>query len=232
MSKIHHHIEKTHLFEELAPMALKRKVVVIGRFQPPTKGHYGVIGETRKFINKNKKLNLEATPAVIIIEGAKSSADKKRNPLTAEERISFMKASGKANGVDFFIAKNAFDAFKMMRENGFEPIAVAAGSDRIGEYMRILDKYFTDEDGKPIEHYSIPLTRDADAVDSKAGSMDSTLSSMKNGEDVETDLVSGSLARRAVELGYEPEFAAIVGLEDKPALARKMFAKIAAALGV
>lgn len=212
-------------------MASKRKVVVIGRFQPPTKGHYDVIGQTRKFINKNKKLNLEATPAVVIIDGTKSSTDKKRNPLTAEERISFMKASGKANGVDFFVAKNAFDAFKMLREHDFEPIAIAAGSDRIQEYMRILDKYFTD-DGKAIEHYSIPLNRDSDAVDSKADSMDSTLSSMKNGEDVETDLVSGSLARRAVELGYEPEFAAIVGLEDKPALAKKMFNKIAAALGV
>ena len=38
--------------------------------------------------------------------------------------------------------------------------------------------------------------------------------------------MSGSLARRAVELGYEDVFAEIVGLEDKPALAKKMFDKI------
>jgi hypothetical protein len=235
MNDIQSQLDALPLFEDLSPMASKKVAVVIGRFNPPTKGHYAVIDAVKKFIRKNKSLGLEAAPAVVIIGGSKSDADKKKNPLSAEERETFMKASGKTNGCTFFIAPNAFAAFAMLREKGYEPIAIAAGTDRIEDYKKILDKYFLTPDDKPITHHPIHLERDEDAIEtdkeSKGKAMDSTLKSMKSGSDVDTDIVSGSLARRAVELGYEPEFAKIVGLEDKPALAKKMFNKIASAIG-
>lgn len=222
------------VLEDLSPMAKKKVAVVIGRFNPPTKGHYAVIDQVKKFIRQNKNLGLETAPAVVIIGGGKTDADKKRNPLSAEERRLFMSASGKANGVKFFIAPNAFAAFAMLRDNGLEPVAIAAGTDRITEYKKILDKYFKDPSDKKIKHYTINLDRDEVGFDlkkkEKQNTLDSVLKSLKNSDDVETDIVSGSLARRAVELGYEPEFAKIVGLEDKPALAKKLFNKIAAAL--
>ena len=235
MKDIQQQLEMNALFEDLAPMADKKVAVVIGRFNPPTKGHYSVIDTVKKFIRQNKNLGLEASPVVVIIGGSKSDADKKKNPLSAEEREVFMKASGKANGVLFFIAPNAFAAFSMLREKGYEPVAIAAGTDRIDDYKKMLDKYFLTPDGQPIKHYAIHLERNEDAIekdkDAKKTAMDKALeTAKKKGSDIDTDLVSGSLARRAVELGYEPEFAKIVGLEDKPALAKKMFDKIAQAI--
>ena len=63
-----------------------------------------------------------------------------------------MEHSGNANGVKFLVAPNAFAAFAKVREEGFEPIAVAAGEDRAPEYIKILDKHFTDN-GKPVKHH-------------------------------------------------------------------------------
>lgn len=222
------------LFEDAPPMASKKVAVVIGRFNPPTKGHYLIINEVRKFIKANPKLGLEANPVVVVVGGSKSDADKKRNPLTVDERILFMTSSGQANGAIFFTAKNAFEALTVPRQNGYEPIAVAAGSDRIDDYIKMLDKHFKTDDDKPIKHVAIKLERDESAIETdkaqKQASMDAALKSAASGEDIETDIISGSLARRAVELGYEEEFAKIVGLEDKPVLAKKMFQKIKTAI--
>jgi hypothetical protein len=223
------------LFEDLAPMGRKKVAVMIGRFNPPTKGHYAVIDAVKKFIRKNPKLGLEAAPAVVVIGGDKSSADKSKNPLSVEDRIVFMRASGRCNGVTFFSAKNAFEAFSVLREKGYEPIVVAAGPERLPGYKQILDKYFKTPEGKAITHHSLSLARDDDALATKKDELeagaDSTLAILKKSGDVDLKNVSGSLARRAVELGYEPEFAEIVGLKDKPKLAKQMFAKIKAAMG-
>jgi len=222
------------LFENLAPMGVKKVAVVIGRFNPPTIGHYAVINEVKKFIRKHPKLGLEINPVVVVIGGSKSDADKKRNPLTVDERILFIRSSGQADGVNILSAKNAFEAFSMVRSIGLEPVAIAAGTDRIDDYIRILDKHFTSDDGKAIKHHKIHLERDESAIekdeDYKKASMDKTLQAAKEGNDIETDIVSGSLARRAVELGYEPEFAQIVGLSHNHVLAKKMFDKIKSAI--
>lgn len=211
-------------------MGSKKVAVIIGRFNPPTRGHYAVIDKVKKFIRTHKKLGLDANPVVVVIGGSKSDSDKKRNPLSVEDRILFMKSSGHANGVNFMTATNAFNALAMLRDKGMEPIAIAAGTDRIDDYARILDKHFTYPDGKPIHHYKILLDRDAKAIetakDVKQSAMDKALNALKSNGDIDTDLVSGSLARRAVELGFEEEFAKIVGLEHNPTLAKRMFEKI------
>lgn len=222
------------LFEDLAPMGAKKVAVVIGRFNPPTLGHYAVINEVKKFIRTHQNLGLEVNPVVVVIGGSKSDADKKRNPLTVDERILFMKSSGQADGVIFLSAKNAFEALSNVRDAGLEPVAVAAGTDRIDDYIKILDKHFMTNDGKSIKHHKIHLKRDESAIekneDNKKSSMDKALKAAQDGEDIETDIISGSLARRAVELGFEPEFAQIVGLSNNPVLAKKMFNKIKAAI--
>jgi len=222
------------LLEDLAPMASKKVAVIIGRFNPPTKGHYAVIDAVKKFIRQHKELGLEAGPAVVIIGGGKSDADKKRNPLSVEERTVFMKSSGKTNGVLFFNASNAFEAFSMLREKGYEPVVVAAGPERLAGYKQILDKYFKTDAGKSITHHSLTLSRDEEAIETKkkekGAAVDSKLAAIKNASELKIKEISGSLARRAVELGYEPEFAKIVGLEHNPKLAKKMFNKIKATL--
>lgn len=214
---------------QLTPMADKKVAVVLGRFNPPTRGHYKVINSAIEFIRKNKNLNLEATPVVVVIGGSKSDSDKKKNPLSADERITFMLASGKADGCIFIIAPNAFDAFALIRQRGFEPIAIAAGSDRIHDYKRMLDKYFLTPSEEEIEHYVIHVERDESAIEkdeqAKIAAMNKTLADLSS-SDVDDDEISGSLARRAVELGYRDEFAKIVGLESNPKLAATMFDKL------
>lgn len=236
MTDYNDELEQSILLEDLAPMADKKAAVIIGRFNPPTKGHYTVIDAVKSFIRKNKELDLQATPIVVIIGGSKSDLDKQKNPLTVKQREAFMKASGQANGAVFMSAPNAFAAFAKIREEGFEPIAIAAGTDRINDYMKLLNKYFTKPDGSHIAHKKIHLKRDDAAVETdnaaKKTAMDSALETAKeSGVGIETDLISASLARRAIELGYKEEFAQIVGLENKPALAQKMFKAIKDSLG-
>jgi Cytidylyltransferase-like len=222
---------ETDVPSELPPMAHKRAAVVVGRFQPPTKGHYKVISGVKKFIRQHPELKLEASPIVVVIGGSKSDEDKKRNPLSVEERMLFMRSSGHADGVRFFTATDAFKAFELLRTEGYEPVAVAAGQDRLKAYEHILDKFFKGPGDKPIKHYAISLERAKDSIVTKDDdAVDQTLEGGKDSGEFKTEEISGSLARRAVELGYEPEFAKIVGLEDKPKLAKKMFDKIKASL--
>jgi hypothetical protein len=220
------------LFENVPGPGTKRVAVIIGRFNPPTKGHYELIQKVREFVRANK-LQLDAIPVVIVIgnDKKKKTADELlRNPLTVHERITFMQGSGHANGVKFISATNAFEALTKVRQQGMEPIAIAAGSDRIQDYINILNKYFKDANDKPIKHVPISLERDASAVETKsavkADNIDDTLEAIRGGEAIETDIVSGSLARRAAELGYFEEFAKIVGLERNQKLAKMLFDKI------
>jgi hypothetical protein len=231
MMTIQEQLEMNMIFEDLAPMQDKKVAIYIGRFNPPTAGHYHVIKELKTFIRANPKLGIEFTPVVIVIGGSKSDENKKKNPLSADERISFMKASGNADGVIFLSATNAFKAIEAVRAAGYEPIAIGAGQERMDDYIKMLDKYVKTDDDKLIKHYPILLKRDEEAVDdsdptAKTKAMDSLLA---KGSFV-IDNISGSLARRAVELGFKPEFAKIVGLEAKPKLADKMFKKIADAI--
>jgi len=216
------------LFEATVGEQKVRAAVMVGRMNPPTSGHYKVIDTMKSYIRKNPDLKLSATPIVVVVEGEKTSQDKQHNPLTAEERIKFMSSSGKANGVIFVTAPSAFAAFEAVRAAGYEPVAIAAGSDRIDKYMGLLDKYFTKVDGSKIKHIAIGLERAEQ--EKKSGAMEQALDALKNGTDLDTSEVSGSMARRAVELGYEEEFAQIVGLGNKPKLAKMMFDKVKASM--
>lgn len=186
--------------------------VVIGRFNPPTIGHYHLINSMSKWIRKHPDLNLQAHPIVIVIEGTESSKDKKRNPLSAADRIKYMTASGQVKGVKYVVSKNVFSAFRTLREDGLEPIAVGAGSDRSEEYKEILDKYFNKADGSKITHYVMNVDRDEDE--------DSPFS---DGE-IEIDKVSATQARDATRQGDLQKFSSITGLSGETA--KSMFNQI------
>lgn len=218
-----------NIFEATVGEQKTRAAVMVGRMNPPTAGHYKVIDAMKAFIRKNPDLKLSATPIVVIVDGEKTSQDKKQNPLTAEERTKFMSSSGKANGVIFITAPSAFAAFESVREAGYEPIAIAAGSDRIDKYVDLLDKYFTKPDGSKIKHEAIGLKREEKS--NGGGKLKKALDALKSGSELDTSEVSGTMARRAVELGYEEEFAQIVGLGNKPKLAKLMFDKVKASMG-
>jgi hypothetical protein len=243
-------------------MGSKKVAVVIGRFNPPTIGHYKLIGQAVKELKSNPKFKgLEIAPVVIVIgdndkhkklfsdlksgdEKLKKVALKElmRNPLSPADRISIMQHSGKLGIIPsnhYFSAANPVLALNKLRDSGLEPIAIISGSDRGGDggkqsdYLRILNQYFLDDAGGPIKHLEIVIQRQGEGPKGdKEKFVNDILSASKSGQkkDIGDTEASGSMARRAVELGYEPEFAKIVGLEDKPALAKKVFNKIAGAI--
>lgn len=219
------------LFEETVGEQSKRVAVMVGRLNPPTRGHYKVIAAMKAFIRDNPQLNLEAMPVVVIVAGEKSSKDKAKNPLTADERKAFIEASGRANGVKVITSSSAFAAFEDVRVAGYEPIAVAAGTDRAANYIKLLDKYFTSKNEKPIKHVLVPgLDRDQDdEVSDGPEAFDMIGRMIEDGETIDDSQVSGSLARHLALTGKEKAFAYVVGLEKKPALAKKLMDKVNAA---
>mgnify|MGYP000987590647 CR=1 FL=1 len=218
-----------YLFEETVGEQKKRAVVAVGRMNPPTIGHYKVIDAMKEFIRKNKDLKLDPMPIVVIVEGKETSKDRARNPLTGEERKKFMEASGRANGVKFLISGSAFAAFEDVRKAGYEPIAVAAGSDRAPKYIELLNKYFKTNDDKPIEHHVVPgLDRDMDnETDDGPAAFERICQDINDGADIPLSMVSASLTRYAAKMDDLNAFAYLTGLK-KP-LAKTMMQKVSAA---
>lgn len=254
------------LFENTALVGTTKVAVIIGRFNPPTIGHYKLIGEAIKSIktlNATKNLDLDISPVVLIIgddtkhkqlltdlesadESAKAEALTRlmKSPLSPSDIIYTMQNSEKLQIVKknfYFSSASLPQGLSKIRAAGLEPIAIISGGDRAkksgeakSDYMRILDNYFKDNDGNNIKHYEIIINRAEDTTtskDQKAKFINQVLDKAKVSKSsiADTD-ASGSMARRAVELGYEEEFAKITGLENKPALAKKIFNKISKSL--
>lgn len=219
-------MENRILLEKLEPAKSKRAVVIVGRFQPPTIGHYMLVNRAKKYIRENNHLDLFTKPIVVVVEGAISSQDKKKNPLSAKDRIYYMENSGKANGVIFLTGKNAFDAFNEVRKAGYEPIVVGAGSDRVAGYLDMLNDRFLDGNDKKQKHYALPGIEQRNELKSSKESLEKIKDAV-----VDVSKVSGSLARRAAELDYFDEFVSITGLEKNIPAAKKMFKQIKKAFG-
>ena len=194
---------------KLHPYQSKPAVVAIGRFSTPTKGHYAVIARMHRFIrtDKAKSMGIAGMPIVVIVDGEKTGQDKQKNPLTPDERIKYMQASGKADGVKFLIASDAMDAFNEVRKAGYEPLVIAAGSDRKDSYLKMLDESFTNN-GSPITHYALK-------------GLDRT-----NNGTTEVSDVSGTRMREAVRSSDYDLFLELSGLQNKPELAKKLYNKL------
>ena len=215
----------------------KEAVVVIGKFSPPQVGHYKLIAAAAKYMKEKK---LDAT-IVCVAYRSKPKADDIVSAIPPEDRISILQQSGKANIVkrDHFLKANgAFDAFVKVRESGFEPIAICtADKDAEKNYLDILDKYFKNDDGTPITHYSvkgIERAEDAQGKDDKSKkdlAIDILQKMVKTGEFSDEDS-SATLARVAAQEGYGDEFIKIVGLEKNIPLANKVFNQLRVAQGL
>lgn len=212
------------LFEETVGEQKTRAVVMVGRMNPPTAGHYKVIDLLKKFARENKGV----VPIVVVVAGKETSKDLAKNPLSAEDRIKFMQASGKANGVKFITSGSAFAAFEDVRKAGLEPYAIAAGSDRGAKYLEMLDKYFTAADGSKLEHVIMPGLKDREDPDDEGTPSEEVLELAEKGEDIPVHLISGSMARLAVKMGLKNAFSKIVGVDRK--LSDLIFKKVEAAL--
>lgn len=110
----------------------KKVVFAFGRFQPPTTGH-------ELLVNAVKKLAGATADHVIY---ASKTEDKKSNPLPVARKVYFLKRMfPKTN----FIAASAevrtfIEAAKELNKK-YKNLVMVAGSDRINEYDKILNKY-------------------------------------------------------------------------------------------
>ena len=167
---------------------------------------------------------------MLIIDGEKSSKDKTVNPLTVDERIKIMRGSGHLDDKTIFITgKNLVDGFKNVRKEGFEPCLIVGGDDRgtksDAPYKDLLDKYFTMPDGKKVEHIYVSVKRN-DAKEQSIATQNTLLKMIEKDGDVDPTTISGTIARKAAELGYKNAFTAILGLKNKQHIADIAYNKI------
>lgn len=156
----------------IPPQQEKTAVVIIGRFQPPTRGHSAVINAAKKAFRKYKYDAI----IICVIAGKETSKDKQKNPLSGSSRVYYLENSSYGKGIKYLVAGSAFDAFIKCREMGYEPMCVVGGHFVSGEseenraegYKKILDKYFKDKDGNQIDHRTVILDRDTSANDVKS----------------------------------------------------------------
>ena len=110
-----------------------------GRFNPPTIGHEKLMDATKKNASKDYRVY------------ASHSQDPKRNPLKYDQKVKWMKRmfpkhkSKIVSGGDY---KTAIDVAVKLHDEGFKNVTMVVGSDRVGEFNKLLKKY----NGKEARH--------------------------------------------------------------------------------
>ena len=110
-----------------------------GRFNPPTIGHEKLMDATKKNASKDYRVY------------ASHSQDPKRNPLKYDQKVKWMKRmfpkhkSKIIGGGDY---KTAIDVAVKLHDEGFKNVTMVVGSDRVGEFDKLLNKY----NGKKARH--------------------------------------------------------------------------------
>ena len=136
-------------------------VAAFGRFNVPTIGH-GLLA--KKVVDTAKSFKADH------IVYASRTQDAKKNPLDVDTKVKYLKKM--FPGINFKAANEDVRTFIEMAaklsEEGYKNLVMIAGSDRIEEYQKLLDKY----NGKDFKFNSIKVVsageRDPDA-DGAAG---------------------------------------------------------------
>lgn len=126
-------------------------VFAVGRLNPPTKGHSVMIQK----LKETARL-LEAQPVLFIVDGEKSGKDKRKNPLSVDQRLSL--AHRLYSDIKIDVVSSAFEALEVLYVQGLKPCAWVAGSDRALNYRRILES-------ENLEGEIVEIDRDAGDAD-------------------------------------------------------------------
>ena len=129
--------------------------LVFGRFNPPTTGHKKLL-DTAKGISGDNDFRIYPS----------RSHDPKKNPLDPGTKIKFMKqmfADYEEEIVNEKDMKTIFDVLMTAQEEGYKEVTIVVGSDRLGEFKNLAQKY----NGDLYDFESISVvpggTRDSDA---------------------------------------------------------------------
>jgi len=129
--------------------------LVFGRFNPPTTGHKKLL-DTAKGISGENDFRIYPS----------RSHDPKKNPLDPSTKIKFMKqmfADYEEEIVNEKDMKTIFDVLMTAQEEGYKEVTIVVGSDRLGEFKNLAQKY--NGDLYDFENISVVPggTRDSDA---------------------------------------------------------------------
>jgi hypothetical protein len=107
--------------------------LVFGRFNPPTVGHKKVLDASAQVAGDG---DLRIYPS--------RSYDPKKNPLDPTQKTDLMKKmfpDHEENIVNDESVKTIFDALKIADSEGYSNIKIVVGSDRVGEFDNLAQKY-------------------------------------------------------------------------------------------
>jgi hypothetical protein len=135
---------------------MKHAVFTFGRFNPPTESGHG------KLVNAVKS-HAESVGGDHFIFPSHSQ-DAKKNPLSHEDKVSAMhKIFPKTNIVSHPEVKTAIHAMKHLENKGYKHATMVVGSDRVGEFHNLLNKYNGKEYNFKKIHVKSAGNRDPDA---------------------------------------------------------------------
>ena len=107
--------------------------IVLGRFNPPVKDHQKLF---------NSASNLVAGGEFRIYPSR--TQDPQKNPLDPDTKIEYMKMmfpKFEENIVNNESMGNLFDVLQGLEEDGFTDVTIVVGSDRLGEFKNLSNKY-------------------------------------------------------------------------------------------
>lgn len=118
----------------IAESADRHVVFAFGRMNPPTTGHEKLVNKVKSEAKKNN-----ADHQIVL----SSTQDKKKNPLTAEQKIKHAKRF--FPGTNISAASKEHPSFihhaKRLHKEGYTHLTMVAGSDRVKEMHTLLHKY-------------------------------------------------------------------------------------------
>ena len=124
-------IEYMDLIESESPHEDGLAVFTFGRFQPVTKGH-------ARLVEKISSIASEKGGDYLIFPSR--SVDHKKNPIPAEEKISFIKEFiPEANVVDDASVKTPFSCLRYLLERGYSRLVMVVGSDRVDDMTALRE---------------------------------------------------------------------------------------------
>lgn len=126
----------------------KTAVFTYGRFNPPTIGHEALI---QKLAAEGAKYNAD-----LIAIFPTYSQDKKKNPLSYDEKTEILKTFIPPNIQILPGGRTLFDVLSFLSKQGYTRVIQLAGSDRISEFKTIVDTYNNKPSKKGDILFSIP----------------------------------------------------------------------------
>jgi len=121
-------------FLSLMEEETKSVAMLFGRMNPPTKGHEENVNGLKDYATKHKADHLVV---------ASGSHDPKKNPLSPEDKAKHLKRAFPQTNIK--VADKEHPTIlhwaSAMHKQGYSHLHVMAGSDRVGEYKRLLNQY-------------------------------------------------------------------------------------------